>query len=36
MSVTLRRSFAAHNDLFTEISRTVDKQLWMIEAHLQG
>lgn len=24
------------SDLFTEISRTADKQLWMVEAHLQG
>ncbi len=23
-------------DLFTEVSRTVDKQLWFLEAHLQG
>jgi starvation-inducible DNA-binding protein len=23
-------------DIFTEISRTVDKQLWFLEAHLQG
>jgi starvation-inducible DNA-binding protein len=23
-------------DLFTEISRTVDKYLWFLEAHLQG
>lgn len=24
------------SDLFTEISRSADKQLWMVEAHLQG
>jgi starvation-inducible DNA-binding protein len=23
-------------DLFTEVSRTVDKQFWFLEAHLQG
>jgi starvation-inducible DNA-binding protein len=23
-------------DLFTEISRTVDKHMWFLEAHLQG
>jgi len=23
-------------DLFTEISREVDKELWLLEAHLQG
>jgi hypothetical protein len=23
-------------DLFTEISRTIDKHLWMLEAHLQA
>jgi len=23
-------------DLFTEISRAIDKQLWFVEAHLQG
>ena len=24
------------NDLFTEISRAVDKDLWFLEAHLQA
>jgi len=24
------------SDLFTEISRTVDKYLWFVEAHQQG
>ncbi len=24
------------SDLFTDISRTIDKQLWFLEAHLQG
>nr|WP_255532358.1 ferritin-like domain-containing protein [Microcoleus sp. LEGE 07076] len=23
-------------DLYTEISRTIDKRLWFLEAHLQG
>ena len=23
-------------DIFTEISRSIDKQLWFVEAHLQG
>jgi starvation-inducible DNA-binding protein len=23
-------------DLFTEVSRTIDKHLWFVEAHLQG
>jgi starvation-inducible DNA-binding protein len=27
---------ASTSDLFTEISRTVDKRLWFLEAHLQG
>jgi starvation-inducible DNA-binding protein len=27
---------ATTSDLYTEISRTVDKRLWFIEAHLQG
>jgi starvation-inducible DNA-binding protein len=24
------------SDLYTEISRTIDKRLWFLEAHLQG
>lgn len=27
---------AATADLFTQITRTVDKQLWLMDAHLQG
>jgi starvation-inducible DNA-binding protein len=23
-------------DLFTEVSREIDKQLWFVEAHIQG
>jgi starvation-inducible DNA-binding protein len=23
-------------DLFTEVSRAIDKHLWFVEAHLQG
>lgn len=30
-----RRFRPPTSDLFTELSRTADKQLWFVEAHLQ-